>query len=96
MGFTQSLVVWVSGVLFPGLKNLDVRLTTFPVSAEVKNEWSYTFIPPMCLHGVYRFNFTFTFSAHGASVPSGPGLPHCRGFTISLRHATFSRTPLDE
>jgi hypothetical protein len=25
-----------------------------------------------------------------------PGPPHYRGFTITLRHATFDRTPLDE
>jgi hypothetical protein len=28
--------------------------------------------------------------------PSGPGLPHCRGSTIMLRHTTLGRTPLDE
>ena len=27
--------------------------------AHVKNEWSYTFIPPTCHHDVYRENFTF-------------------------------------
>ena len=30
-----------------------------PSSAEVKNEWSYTPIPPICLQGVDRDNFTF-------------------------------------
>ena len=28
--------------------------------------------------------------------PSGPGPRHCRDFTISLRHTTLGRTPLDE
>jgi hypothetical protein len=28
-------------------------------SIKVKNEWSYTFTPPMCLHGVDRENFMF-------------------------------------
>ena len=28
--------------------------------------------------------------------PSGPGPPHYRGFTITLRHITLGRTPLDE
>jgi hypothetical protein len=28
--------------------------------------------------------------------PSGPSHPHYRGFTITLRHATGGRTPLDE
>jgi hypothetical protein len=30
-----------------------------PSSTEVKNEWSYTSIPPICLHGVDREIFTF-------------------------------------
>jgi len=28
--------------------------------------------------------------------PIGPGPPHCRGFTITLRHTTLGRTPLDD
>jgi hypothetical protein len=28
--------------------------------------------------------------------PSGPGPPHCRGFTIKLRHTTLGTTSLDE
>ena len=35
-------------------------------------------------------------SRHVATVPSGPGPPHCRGFTITLIHTTFGRTPPDE
>jgi hypothetical protein len=30
------------------------------------------------------------------TAPVGPGSPHCRGFTITLRHITLGRTPLDE
>ena len=37
-----------------------------------------------------------TFPPHGATVPSGPGSPHYGDFTISLRHITISRSPLDE
>jgi hypothetical protein len=33
---------------------------------------------------------------HDATAPSGPGPPRCRGFTITLRHNTLGRTPLDE
>jgi len=33
---------------------------------------------------------------HGSTAPSGPGPPYYRGFTITLRHTTFGRTPLDE
>jgi hypothetical protein len=31
----------------------------------------------------------------GATAPSGPGPPHCRGFTITIRHITLGKTPLD-
>jgi hypothetical protein len=33
---------------------------------------------------------------HSATAPSGPGPPHYRGFTITLRHNTLGRTSLDE
>jgi hypothetical protein len=33
---------------------------------------------------------------NGTTAPSGPGRPHYRGFTITLRHSTVGRTPLDE
>ena len=33
---------------------------------------------------------------HSTTAPRGPGPPHHRGFTITLRHTTVSRTPLDE
>jgi hypothetical protein len=33
---------------------------------------------------------------HGATAPSGPGPPHFRGLTITLRHTTLGRTALDE
>ena len=33
---------------------------------------------------------------HGATAPSGSGLPHKRGFTITLSYTTLGRTPLDE
>jgi len=33
---------------------------------------------------------------YGSTAPSGPRLPHCPGFTITLRHTTRGRTPLGE
>ena len=33
---------------------------------------------------------------HDVTAPSGPGPPHCRGITITLRHITVSRTFLNE
>ena len=35
-------------------------------------------------------------SPHSATAPIGPGLPHYRGFTITHRHTTPGRCPLDE
>jgi len=32
----------------------------------------------------------------GEKAPCGPRPPHYRGFTITLRHTTLGRTPLDE
>jgi hypothetical protein len=40
---------------------------------------------------LYRHN-----PPHGATAPSAPGSPHDQGFTITLRHITLGRTPLDE
>jgi hypothetical protein len=34
--------------------------------------------------------------ARDGTAPSGPGPPHYRGFTLTLRHTTVGRTPLDE
>jgi hypothetical protein len=39
---------------------------------------------------------TIFFSPHGSTAPSGPEPPHYRGFTITLRHTTVGRTPLDK
>jgi len=33
---------------------------------------------------------------HSVTAPSGPGLPHNRIFTITLRHTTVGETPLNE
>jgi hypothetical protein len=32
----------------------------------------------------------------GAAAHSGPRPPHCRDFTIKLKHTACGRTPLDE
>jgi len=33
---------------------------------------------------------------HGGTAPSGPESPHNRSFTMTLKHTTRGRTPLDE
>jgi len=48
---------------FPGVKQLGREVNhSFLSNAEVKNEWSYTSSPTVCLHGVERENFSFTFA----------------------------------
>jgi hypothetical protein len=42
-------------------------------------------------YSILRFSFFY-----GAKAPSVSGLPHYWGFTITLRHTTLGRTPLDE
>jgi hypothetical protein len=36
------------------------------------------------------------FPPRSSKAPSGSGSPRCWGFTVTLRHTTVSRTPLDE
>jgi hypothetical protein len=49
-----------SKILSSGYSSWDVTLTTHHhKSIEVKNKWSYTSTPPMCLNGMDRDNFTF-------------------------------------
>jgi hypothetical protein len=44
----------------------------------------------------YKQSKTDLFFSNGATVPSGPGPPHYQGFTITLKHTTLGRTPLDK
>jgi hypothetical protein len=41
-------------------------------------------------------NIGTPFLFYGATAPIGPGYPHYEGFTITLRHTTVGRIPLDE
>ena len=53
-------------------------------------------------HYIYIYIYIYThvcvcvFFPHGSTAPSGPGPPQYRGFTITLRHTTLGKTPLDE
>ena len=38
----------------------------------------------------------YMFLPHGGTTPNRPGAPHYQGFTITFRHTTLIRTPLDE
>jgi hypothetical protein len=39
-----------------------IKFTIQPPSlANIRNEWNYTYTPPVCLYGLYTDNCTFTF-----------------------------------
>jgi hypothetical protein len=49
--------------------------------------------------GQYKLNMShklLIFPPQWHNSPSAPRPHHCRGFTITLRHTTLGRTPLDE
>jgi hypothetical protein len=50
---TQPPIQWVPGALSLGIKQPWREADhSPPSSADVKNAWSYTSTPPVCLHGV--------------------------------------------
>jgi len=54
---------WVQAALFPGVKWPATEVKDFRLSnAEVKNTWSYTSAPNVCLYGLELDTFTFTFT----------------------------------
>jgi hypothetical protein len=68
---TQPPIQWVSGALSLGVKRWSVKLITYlQLVPKSKNEWSYTFTPPIRLHGVvlklqkHRNNFTLYLCLH--------------------------------
>jgi len=52
LGPTQP-IQWVLGAVTPGVKRPEREANTSPPSsAKIKDAWSYTFTPPIRLHGV--------------------------------------------
>ena len=63
----------------------------------VVTKFLYIILKNVRLHSAnYVFQTRWGFFPHGATAPRGPGPSHYRGFTITLRHTTLGRTPLDE
>jgi hypothetical protein len=72
-----------------------------PYNAEVKNEWSFTFVPSVCIHDVDSVNCTFTvafkvvgtciFFLYGSTALYGPGPPRfveaSRSHTYETHHS---------
>jgi len=69
------------------------NVTTF-VSRKFSVTYCYTLI---FLTQSWNWNDRpFEFFFCGAAARRGPRPPHCRGFTITLRHTPLRRTPLNE
>ena len=59
-GPNQPPTQWIPGP-FPGVKRPRREADhSLPSSAEVKNQWSYTSVPPICFHDVDRESFAVT------------------------------------
>jgi hypothetical protein len=53
LGHTKPPIQWVPGALSLGVKRPGREADhSPPSSAKVKNAWSYTSTPPICLHGM--------------------------------------------
>lgn len=48
-------IQWVTATLSSGVKQSGHYVS---LSADIKNEWSCVSTYPICLHGIYRKNFT--------------------------------------
>jgi len=62
---------------FLAVKRPERDVHSFPSSAEVKDEWSCTCSPPVCLHGLYNKTFSFCFTCflnHVRLLPSSTEL----------------------
>jgi hypothetical protein len=72
----RNLVFSVYEHAFPGLKRRGRDIEHLPPSiAEVNNEWSHTSALLVCLHVVYRENFTFTIKIPTTLGAVNYGLP---------------------
>jgi hypothetical protein len=77
---------------FPGLERPGCKADhSPPTSAEVKNEWNYTSAPSVCLHNVYRNNFSFTMFSQQCrvSVFLGYGAASMYNWSSTFRQGVF-------
>jgi hypothetical protein len=59
-----TLLLMGSGVHFRGVRRPGRQVKqVLPSRAEVKNEWTYTSVSPVCFRGMDRDTFTFTITA---------------------------------
>jgi hypothetical protein len=80
------------------------RRTRLNHTLQITSTYMYTLLLSACLDPKFNPKGLFLpsywghnmLSSHGATAPVGPGPPHYRGFTTTLRPTTLGGTPLDE
>jgi hypothetical protein len=75
-----------------------IRYRFYPTTNLSKFKY-ISFVSNYIIVGIFATRYMPTlpiFLLHGSKEPRGAGVPHFRGFTITLRHTTLGRTPLDE
>jgi len=78
----QDVAIARACLVFRGTENPDIFLL----------QWFWSLQRKRCSLWIVLLIVVF----HGLTAPSGPEPPHYRGFTITLRHTTLGRTPLDK
>jgi len=71
---------WVSRFLYLGAEQPGHE-DSFPSSTDMKNDGSYTFAPPICLHGMNRDKFTLQITVTMESILTDIGVAE---FWVSL------------
>ena len=58
VGSTRLPIQWKPWAPSPEVKHPERATDHTHISPDIKNEWSCTSPPPLCLHGLYRDSFT--------------------------------------
>jgi hypothetical protein len=102
-GAVEGYVLLRYDAASPGIRSPTFRRNTVPSISRVQRSEAVEYRTPiplkmveLCSFRKRRNDYPVTSSSHGATAPSGQGRPHYRGFTITPRHTTRGRTPLDE
>ena len=86
---THVLGTLETGVMCSGFSSISVN----------KRRLTKERVTPMTFHPLMNLLLSVVlifFFFRGATVPSGPGPSHYRGFTITFMYTTLGMTPLDE
>ena len=86
MGPIQTSTPWIPG-FFSAYKEAWPWPDHSPSSCDdIKNKWSYTSTPHICLHGVDRDNVTFTFECCHGRGPSVHHRTRYLKYIVSFKH----------